>query len=260
MADEAEEMVEVEDFGLDQALAEPEKEPEPEQSTEVKAEETEESTEESKEETKEETTESVDESPSDSDKTVPLAGLLDERDKRQQAERDRDELKAQLAEREAETEKRPSVFDDEEKAFSTIEERQAAERLNDKFELSRDFMGMIKDDYLDREAEFMTLAKEDTTLQKQLREHPNPARFAYETAVRHAELKEMENLPETKEKLQAEWREELKEELRKELSEEADKDKSKRDAITPSLADQRSVGGNDDVVTEDQKVDDILEN
>lgn len=204
----------------------------------------------------------VEDSPSESkqvEKSVPLAGLLDERDKRQAAERKAKELEEKLAGL-TETEKRPSVFEDEDKAFSTLEKNLQSERLSDKFALSRDMMGMLKDDYEELEAEFLELAKEDDSLQTKLKAHANPARFAYETAQRHREFKEMENLDETKEKKFAEWREELKEELRKELSEETEKDEKKRKAATPSLASHRSVGGNDENIDPDLTVDDILEN
>jgi len=227
-------------------------------STEVESEVVEETTEEPEEtESKEEVTEEK-EPTTDSakdEKAIPIAALLDEREKRQASQKRVEELERQLKDLETDT-KRPSVFEDEDGAFQAIEQNIQNARLKDRIDMSRDFMSMLKDDFADREKEFLTLADADPTLRDRLREHPNPARFAYETAVKHQKLQAMENVDEWEAKERARIREEILKELESEKTEESEKQDAKREAITPSLARGRSTSGTKEVV--DESLDDIL--
>lgn len=165
-----------------------------------------------------------------------------ERAKRQKAEERVKALESQLADLEgkAEQEPRPDVFDDQDGAFS--HERQAIqnELLRNRVEMSQEFMRMQHDDYDSREAEFGELAKDSPELWGQLRNHPFPAKFAYEIAVKHARLKDMENVDEYKAKLEAEIRQKVEKEYKSKAEEAEATDARKREAVTPSLASQKS--------------------
>lgn len=221
---------------------------------------TEEATEEKPAETdKVETEDSTSESESTEDKSVPLAALLDERDKRQKIAKELEERDAKIAElsKQPETE-RPDVFEDQDGAFQHIEQMLNTARAEDRFALSRDFMSMLKDDYEDKEQAFMDIAKDTPSLREELWKSPNPARFAYETAVKHERLKELDNVDEVKDKMRAELREEVKAELQAELDQEQESTAKKRDAITPSLAKGRSTSGLE--TAEEDDLDDVLTN
>jgi hypothetical protein len=205
--------------------------------------------------------EETEESPPDSDKDkrdIPIQALLDEREKRQAAQKRADDLEKQIAELSKKPDdKRPDVFEDQDKYNASIDESIKHESLKVRMEISRDFMSMLKDDYAEREAEFLELAQDDAGLATRLKEHPNPARFAYETAVKANKLKEMGDVDEWREKEKARIREEVLKELEAIEAEGAEKDKQKRDSITPSLAKGRSAAGTSES-TEDEALEDIL--
>lgn len=185
------------------------------------------------------------ETPESEKREIPIAALLDEREKRQAAQKRAEELEQQLAElAKKPDEKAPSVFEDEEGAFRHLEAKLEDARLQDRIDMSREFMSMFKDDYDAREQQFLELAKGDAELVRKLRSHPNPAKFAYETAEKHERLSKMENLDEWEAKERARLREEVKAELKAELESEHDKDVEKRESLTPSLAKGHSAGGN----------------
>jgi hypothetical protein len=65
-------------------------------------------------------------------------------------------------------------------------------------------MAEAKPDYVERETQFAEMAKADPNLAAQLREHPHPAKFAYETAVKHEKMKEFEDVDALKARIRAE--------------------------------------------------------
>lgn len=206
---------------------------------------------------------SEDAPPSGASKSVPLAGLLDERDKRKTAEAEAAELRRKLEEATKPTEAPPSVFDDEDAAFNEritpIVGQFQSELVRNRFELSREMMMMAKDDFETRESEFLALAADRPELVSQLQESPNPARFAYETAVKHEELQAMENIDEWREKERAKLREELQAEMQGEQS-EAERKAAEKRAIgkSPSLASETSKGGADTGIDEDEDLGAVL--
>lgn len=115
-------------------------------------------------------------------------------------------------------------------------------------------MTELKDDYGDMESKFMEMAKEDEGLRKQLWESANPAKFAYDTAVKHQKLAELDNLDDLKEKMRAEVRAELEQEMKADQDTKA----GKREALTPSLATGRSTSGLE--TAEEDDLDDVLTN
>lgn len=101
-------------------------------------------------------------------KSVPVAALKSERQKRQAAESELNELRRKLGKSEPEVEVSEDLF-------------------RDRTETTRALMVEFKPDYEAMEEIFISLADSDKTLKAKLRNSPNPAKFAYETAKAHVE-------------------------------------------------------------------------
>jgi len=200
------------------------------------------------------------ESTSDSkDQKVPLAALLDERDKRQKSEalvKQADERIAELTQ--APEKERPDVFEDQQGAFDHIKSSLRDEITDRMFRISRAGMMREKNDYEELETEFMALAKETPSLRVDLLNHDDPAYFAYNTASKARLVKDMEDIEVTRDKIRAEEREKLIAEMADEKEGKNAKDAAKRDAITPSLATKRSTGTIEAETSELETIDDIL--
>lgn len=144
---------------------------------------------------------------------------LDEKRKRQELEKRLEALEA--GGKQAETAKEPDLFENPTEVLQNLE-------LRVKADLSRQMMIELKPDYKEKEDVFLALAKDDPTLVVKLRQAQNPAKFAYETAVKHKALEEIGD--------PVAYREKVKAELLAELAKSQPKKK-------PSLASTTSVGG-----------------
>lgn len=178
--------------------------------------------------------------------------VLDERRKRQELERQLDELRSSKP---SEAPKRPDVFDDQDGAFNYVNNQVASQITQARLDMSREMMMMFKDDYEERESQFIDLTRENPELISKLRSHPNPAKFAYDTAIKHEQMKQMENIDEYKAKLEAEIRAKVEAELSGKYESAAQAKAEKRGAIPPSLATQRSASG----ISTDAGIDKSLE-
>lgn len=134
---------------------------------------------------------------------VPIAALMDERSKRQELEREVATLKAESAPA------RPDVFEDQDGAFAHIEGRVDSKLSSVRVELSRDFMMEAKADFVEKEALFMEMVDKDPALAQAMLASPNPAKFAYEAAVRAEQYQAMQDVDGYKAKLRAEVEAEL---------------------------------------------------
>jgi len=143
---------------------------------------------------------------------VPIAALTDERHKRQEAERKFNELQAQI---EAQTPP-PNPIDDPEGALEHLRGEVSKGMWEMKTDLSREMMSGIHSDYAEKEQAFIEMAQTNPALVQQMQAAPNPAKFAYETATKAAELAELQNVDEYKAKLKAELRNELLAEMKAE--------------------------------------------
>jgi hypothetical protein len=143
---------------------------------------------------------------------VPVPALLDERAKRQEAEREAKELRAQLAERDAPA---PDPINDPAGAFEHLQQsfNQQLTQLNIK--QSRMLVMGQKEDFTEREQQFMKLASENPTLVDEMLQADNPALYAYDTAVKHEELAALKDVDGYKAKLRAEVEAEVRAELAK---------------------------------------------
>jgi hypothetical protein len=171
-----------------------------------------------------ETSEKVADSPEDKLDWAKVA-YLDEKRKRQELERRLEALESGgRAESQAQD---PDLFADPDTVLRNLEARADSKAFIKVVNFSRDMMMDAKADYKEREAEFVELAKADPSLVDKMRNSDNPAKFAYETAKKHAFLQEVSDPVKYREKIKAELLEEL----------------TKTSKRKPSLANTTSVGG-----------------
>ena len=217
--------------------------------TAEQVEETDDKTEDESEESDDAEDESEDDAETTSarEESVPVKALTEERRKRQSAEKRVKELEGQLRPKD----KIPDPIDDPEGYVKYNEKRFSAEAFRTKANLSRDVMIDTKDDYIEKEAIFVKLAKERPYLKQQMMEHPNPAKFAYNTALEHLEIEKYRD-PDYREKLKAELREEI-------LKEKGGKPAKKSALDVPDLTKAAAAGKNSDSVEKEETLDDMFE-
>jgi hypothetical protein len=175
--------------------------------------------------------------------TVPIAALLDEREKRQSYERRIEELEGKLN---TKAEKPlPDVLENQEGFVSEMESRIKTETQSVRIEVSQDVMRMMHDDYDDMEKKFIELAKDSPDLVSKMSASKLPAKFVYDTAKKSEKLAEMDNLEEWEAKKTAELTAKIKADLEAEAKTKAEKDAETEGALSPSLAAQRGSGSGD---------------
>lgn len=182
--------------------------------------------------TEQQTSEEVTDDPEVKNLDWAKVAYLDEKRKRQELEKRLEALESGGKQEQA---KGPDLFENPEEYLQQRE-------LRLKADISREMMMEARPDYKEKEDVFLALAKEDPTLVSKLRQAPNPAKFAYDTAVKHKAMEEIGD--------PVKYREKIKAELLAELQKSAPKKK-------PSLANTTSVGGGVSS-TGDQTLEDIL--
>lgn len=173
------------------------------------------------------------------ERMVPLKAVEDFRHKWQESERARKELEAQIAQREEK--KAPDIFEDPEGYQKHLTERLEFSRVQDRIALSREMLLMVKDDYEQREQEFLELAKNDQALIQKMMQSSNPAKFVHDTAVKAEKAKALENVDEFESKVRAEIEAKVRAEIKAEAEAQAAKTAKKDAAITPNLTKARAV-------------------
>lgn len=121
--------------------------------------------------------------------------VLDERRKRQ-------ELEAKLAkyeEEKVEKIKRPDVLEDQEGAFQHTESAFENKLFQERINLTRELMMEAKPDYSEMAALFLGMVKENPSLESEIRNSSNPAKFAYNKAKEKVEYDEFQKTKETPE-------------------------------------------------------------
>lgn len=121
--------------------------------------------------------------------------VLDERRKRQ-------ELEAKLAkyeEEKVEKIKRPDVLEDQEGAFQHTESAFENKLFQERINLTRELMMEAKPDYSEMAALFLEMVKENPSLESEIRNSSNPAKFAYNKAKEKVEYNEFQKTKETPE-------------------------------------------------------------
>lgn len=162
------------------------------------------------------------------------AMALDERRKRQEAQKERDDYKAQLEEKaKVDT---PDVFEDQEAYTNHLRSEFDQKLINQRVELSRDILRDQHEDYDAMEQAFIELAGNTPGLREQVLQQSNPAKFVYEQGKKHTQFKEMQDVDSYKNKMRAE----IKAELEAEMSSKSAEKSKVAASITPSLANARS--------------------
>lgn len=111
-------------------------------------------------------------------KTVPLETVIAERRKRQ-------ELEARIAQMEQQRNEvpAPDPIEDPEAFVSFQDQKRQAERLQDRIAMSEQLVRtqVGEDEYVKAETAFADEVQRNPALAVELRNHPNPAKFAYDT-------------------------------------------------------------------------------
>jgi hypothetical protein len=175
------------------------------------------------------------------EKTVgQLAALKAERQARQKAEEEYRRLKSQYEPDVDPNEPNPS--EDPEGYKQWAKAKASQELLVDRINNSRTEMLKV-DDYEDMESVFATLATRNPELINQMNKHPDPARFAYETAQKHEQAKE----------------EKIRQKIMAELGYSKDKDAKPKKPKAPDLTGATAIGSNKTKVETMADDDDLFE-
>ena len=181
--------------------------------------------------------------------TVPIAALLDEREKRQAAIKHAKELEARLSElQKGEARPVPDVFENPDAFVSHFQQQMQNEAWNTRVTMSQDMMRILHDDYDEAEAKFLAMGETMPELAAQLRQAPNPAKFVYESVKKAEKLEQMQNVDEWEAKKTAEIEAKVRQELEAQYSKKAADKAAKAGSLTPSLTNTRADGGNRPVV------------
>jgi len=219
---------------------------ESEASEEVESQETEEESSEEPESESETTEDS--QSETEELKTVPIAALLDERRKREAAQKKADELAAKLPQEDSEA---PDMYDDPEGYKAYVRQQVENDLYAERVDRSRSEMLEKHDDYEDKENTFLFLASKDKTLVDEMNKHPEPARYAYEKAVEFENSK-MSSL---EERIRAKIMAELGQ-TTESKSEPSEAEKRKKSALnTPSLTKATATDSNTQPIEKDEDLD-----
>ena len=158
-------------------------------------------------------------------RTVPLQAQLAERKLRQQAERERDELRGRLAAYQEQLKPRPSEpeqspddrFFADPSGFVSTQVGTVERQL--RLEIYEEMMQAQHADYNELVGEFADEARKNPALLRQFQSAKNPARFAYEHAKARREIGEVGSLSELKKSLEAKIRADVEAEYRKKATE-----------------------------------------
>lgn len=203
------------------------------------------------EETKEETTDTGD-SFSEREKAF-LAKANDEKAKRQALEKELESQKAQPQE----PDKIPDPVEDPEGYAKYLDNKNAANQWAMRVSISQEMMREKYADYDEKEATFIELIKENPALEGQLQASSNPAKFAYDMAIKHERMAQFDNFDSAVsaevDKQVSAAREQIEAALRKEYDA-----KLKKADLPPSGA--KGSLGSDDTIPGEESLTDILGN
>lgn len=181
-----------------------------------------------------------------------LAKANDEKAKRQELER-------KLAEKDKPEEvKAPDPIEDPEGYAAYVKNQTASIQSAMRIELSQEMMRQSHADYDEKEAAFLELAESNPALISQLQQSTNPAKFAYDTVVKHERMSQFDNFDDA---VKSEVEKQLaaaKEAIRNEVEQEYSARLKKANSLPPSGAKQSL--GSDDTIAGEESLADILGN
>jgi hypothetical protein len=187
--------------------------------------------------------------------TIPISAVLDERSKRQDAERRAKEYEDKLKAFEEKQTKRPDLFEDPDGWAKSVEESankriQEAENKN-----TARFLGLCEQqarskyqDYNEKLDIFGKLIQQEPTLRDRMLSAPDPAEYVYRTAKQYQELQGFESVDKLREKIREEERAKLLAEnaqtvvSTQEQTPAKPETKPQAPAIPDSLSNERSSG------------------
>lgn len=172
----------------------------------------------------------------DDPKSWTIEAVKDERQKRQALEKELKELKESKSEKKEEVQA-PDIFEDPEGYAKHTKELVDFQIFKTKVELTSEAMKEKHTDYDAKILVFTELAKADPTLSINLRQAANPAKFAYETVIKHEKQKELSD-PDYEKKLKDKIKAEILAEMKLEEGEdpkESDKKAKESDVEIPDL-------------------------
>jgi hypothetical protein len=118
---------------------------------------------------------------------VPRSALQDERRKRQEYERKLAEMEARIAQLQPRQQQQPEPqpeadwYTNPQQAAAQMQMALRHEVIKSRFEISEAVIAERYDDYVDMREVFSQAAQANPALREQLLQHPNPAKFAYDT-------------------------------------------------------------------------------
>jgi len=139
---------------------------------------------------------------------IPIQALLDERDKRQRAERELEEWRRRATPPPAPPQ-RPDVFADPDGAFSHIEKQVSEQVTRARLDMSVMLEQANKPDYAEKEAAFIEQVKTNPVLYQQMLADPHPAGFAYRVGSQVLAMREIGDPAGYRQRIEQELREKL---------------------------------------------------
>ena len=180
---------------------------------------------------------------SETEKTIPIASYMAEKQKRQ-------EYEAKLAELEKQAEQKPDFYEDPEGFIKTEMQKLETKSINDKVNMSVEIAKTVYSDFDDIVGETWGKLKEENPYLDQLAaSSPNPGLFAYQQCKNHRTLQEIGDPASFREKLENEIREKLVAEF---------KDKEVRENLPESLASDPNAKGRDLSFEGPESLDEIV--
>jgi hypothetical protein len=139
---------------------------------------------------------------------IPIQALLDEREKRQRAERELEEWRRRAAPPPSPPQ-RPDVFADPDGAFSHIEQQVSEQVTRARLDMSVMMEQSSKPDYAEKESAFIEAVKANPALYQQMLADPHPAGFAYRVGSQVLAMREIGDPAGYRERIEKELREKL---------------------------------------------------
>jgi hypothetical protein len=142
---------------------------------------------------------------------IPIQALLDEREKRQRAERELDDLRRKV--QPPQPPPRPDLFADPDGALNHVETRVAQEIARARLDMSVMMERNQRQDYDEKENAFVSYVQQHPEVYFQMLQDPHPAGFAYRVGAQVLASKEIGDPVSYRERLREELRQELQAEL-----------------------------------------------
>ena len=170
------------------------------------------------------------------------AGISAERQRRQEAEQERQAAVQRAQQLEAyikSNQQKPDFWENPEGTLSNYAASMQEQMRQMQTNLSAEMMRTVHQDYDQKESKFIEMAQKNPALIHEMNQSGNPAKFAYDYVSERERIAEMQD-PNYREKLKAE----LRSEIEAELKQKVENDIQTRSSLPGTLSNERSAGGN----------------